>query len=215
MSWLDRFFDIGGDDDAPAEVSDRVLTVPNALSVARILILPLVVYDLVGERFLRALIVLAVFAATDWLDGYVARRFGQVSRLGQLLDPISDRTLFLIVGIGLVVADLLPLWALLVILVRDGLVMGAGALMLSSGARPPAVTRIGKTSTFALMFAFPAFLGAAVIGAGAGDPEPIVQGIAWALFAVGAVLHWTSAGQYLQAVLRERANESGDGDDRR
>jgi len=204
MGGLDRFFDIGGGDDAPAEVSDRIVTVPNALSVARILILPVVVYDLLGGRFLRALIVLAVFAATDWLDGYVARRFGQVSRLGQLLDPISDRALFLIVGIGFVVAELLPLWALLVILVRDVLVMGGGALLLTGGVRPPAVTRIGKTSTFALMFAFPAFLGAAVLGDGAVDPDPVVRGIAWLLYGVGAVLHWVSAWQYLQAVRRER-----------
>lgn len=204
MGGLDRFFDLGGDPEAPQEVSNRILTVPNVLSLARIAILPLVFIDLVGERYLRALIVLALFAATDWLDGYVARRFGQVTRLGQLLDPISDRALFLIVGIAFVVSGLLPLWALLVVLVRDALVMAGGALLLGGGDRPPAVTRIGKSSTFALMFAFPLFIGAAVLGDGPAAPEPVVLVVAWALFVVGAVLHWISAWQYLRAVLRER-----------
>ncbi len=200
MGGLDRFYDIGGGDE-PQQVSSRIVTVPNLLSVARLLALPLIAIDLVGERYLRALILLAIFAATDWLDGYIARRFDQVTRLGQLLDPISDRVLFLVVGIAFVVSGLLPLWALLVLLIRDALIMGGGGLLLARGARPPAVTRSGKTATFALMFAFPFFLGAAVLGDGAADPQPAILVIAWLLYAVGALLYWWSAVGYVRAML--------------
>jgi cardiolipin synthase (CMP-forming) len=204
MGRLDRFFDIGGSDE-PQQVSNRIWTIPNLLSVARLLALPIIAFDLVGERFLRALILLAVFAATDWLDGYVARRFDQVTRLGQLLDPISDRALFLVVGIAFVVSGLLPLWALLVLLVRDALVMGGGGIMLLRGHRPPEVTRIGKAATFALMFALPFFLGAAVLGDGVDDPHRLVHWLAWATYAVGAVLYWVSTVEYGRAMLRERS----------
>jgi cardiolipin synthase (CMP-forming) len=200
MGGLDRFFDIGGGDE-PQEVSNRIWTVPNLLSLARILVLPWIAIDLVAGRFLRALVVLAIFAATDWLDGYVARRFDQVTRLGQLLDPISDRALFLVVGIGFVLGDLLPLWALLILLVHDVLVMGGGGLLLLRGQRPPEVTRVGKTATFVLMFAFPLFLGAAVIGDGAADPQPVIQVLAWAAYTVGAVLYWVSAVGYVRTMV--------------
>lgn len=203
MGRLDRVFDIGGSDE-PQEVSSRILTVPNLLSLARMLVLPIIVVDLLGERFLRALILLAVFAATDWLDGYVARRFGQVTRLGQLLDPISDRALFVAVGVGFVLSGLLPLWALLVLLVRDALILGGGALMLLLGRRPPEVTRVGKVATFLLMFAFPLWLGAAVVGDGVEAPNAILQVMGWAAYAVGAVLYWVSAAGYVTTMLRGR-----------
>ena len=206
MGGLDRFFDIGGKDE-PQEVSTRIWTVPNLLSLARILVLPVIVIDLLGGRFLRALILLAIFAATDWLDGYVARRFDQVTRLGQLLDPISDRALFVAVGIGFVLGDLLPLWAILVVLVRDALVMGGGGFLLLRGKRPPEVTRVGKTATFVLMFAFPLFLGAAVIGDGASDPEPVLQALAWIAYVVGAVLYWVSAFGYVRTMVRPNGDD--------
>ena len=204
MGGLDRFFDIGGKDE-PQEPSNRIWTAANLLSFARILALPIIVIDLAGERLLRALILLAIFAATDWLDGYVARRFDQVSRLGQLLDPISDRALFVVVGIGFVVGDLLPLWALLVLVARDVLVMGGGGIMLLIGRRPPEVTRIGKTATFILMVAFPLFLGAAVIGDGVADPDAVLRILAWAAYAVGALLYWLSVVGYGRAMLGSRS----------
>jgi cardiolipin synthase (CMP-forming) len=80
------------------------------------------------------------------------------------------------------------------------LVMAGGAVLLLRGAPPPAVTRVGKTATFALMFALPFFLGAAILGDGVGAPEPIVQTTAWVTYAVGAVLYWVSAFGYLRAM---------------
>ena len=207
-----RLYDIG-EKDGPRVVTDRVLTVPNLLSVARIAVLPLVYVDLVTGRHLRALVVLALLASTDWLDGYLARRLDQTSRLGILLDPVSDRLLVLVVGIGLVVGGLLPLWAFLVVVVRDVGVLLVGAVMLLRGVQPPAVTRLGKTTTFGLMVALPAFLLASIVGAGPDAPQPVLLGIAWAVYGVSAVLHWLSAIDYLRTVLRGGDDDGSERDD--
>ena len=198
-----RVFDIGAKDD-PQEASDRILTVPNLLSFARIAILPVIYLDLTADpdRFLRAFVLLAVFATTDWFDGYLARRFDQVSKLGALLDPISDRFLFVVVGIGFVVADLLPLWALLVLLARDAAVMAVGAFLLVRGAATPEVTKVGKAATFGLMWAFPTFLLAAIVGDGPADPQPALQAFAWFAYLTNTVLYYLSALGYARTVWR-------------
>lgn len=196
-----RVFDIGAKD-GPQQVTDRVLTVPNVLSLARLAALPVIYLDLVGGRETRALILLAIFAATDWLDGYLARRLDQLSRLGALLDPISDRALFIVVGIAFVVSGLVPLWAVVVLLLRDGLVSIVGGVLLLRGARTPEVTRIGKASTFGLMFALVGFLLAAVVGDGVGAPQPAILAVTWALFGVSIVLHYLSAFGYARTVFR-------------
>ena len=192
-----RVFDIGGGDE-PAVVSDRVLTVPNVLSLLRLAALPFVYLDLASGHHLRALIVLAVVAATDWFDGYIARRFDQVSRIGKLADPISDRLLVIIVGAGMVVGDLIPLWAILVLVARDLVVLGGGLFLLTRRVTPPAVTRIGKSATFGLMTALPLFILASVVGDGAADPNEVTLLIAWALYGVSTALYYVAVGQYVQ-----------------
>ncbi|MFU8839867.1 MAG: CDP-alcohol phosphatidyltransferase family protein [Nitriliruptoraceae bacterium] len=196
-----RVFDIGAKD-GPQEASDRIWTIPNALSLARLLVLPLIYLDLVDGRLTRAFVLLVVFAATDWLDGYLARRLDQISRLGTLLDPISDRALFLVVGIAFVVAGLLPVWALLLIVVRDVAVLLVGGALLVAGRTPPAVTRIGKAATFGLMWAFPIWLVAAMVGGGAAEPQVVLAGLGWVVYAVSVVLYYVSAGQYAVEVAR-------------
>jgi cardiolipin synthase (CMP-forming) len=198
-----RVFDIG-QKDGPQEVSSRVLTVPNLLSFARLAVLPVVYLDLVQGRLLRAFVLLVVFASTDWLDGYIARRFDQLSELGRILDPISDRVLFVVVGIGFIVSGLLPLWAVLLILLRDLFVGGAGVVMLARGVEVPAVTRLGKASTFGLMFALPTFLLAAIVGDGVEAPNTVLWWIAWVTYVSNIVLYWASAFGYLRTV-RARA----------
>jgi cardiolipin synthase (CMP-forming) len=198
-----RVFDIG-QKDGPQEVSSRILTVPNLLSFARLAVLPIVYLDLVEGRLLRAFVLLVVFASTDWLDGYIARRFDQLSELGRILDPISDRILFVVVGIGFIVSGLLPLWAVLLILLRDLFVGGAGVVMLARGVEVPAVTRLGKAATFGLMFALPTFLLAAIVGDGVEDPNALLWWIGWATYASNIVLYWLSAFGYLRTV-RARA----------
>lgn len=143
-----------GSRDTPAVVTDRIVTVPNALSLARLLILPWLYSVIVGEQYLLGLVAGFVFASTDWFDGYVARRFDQVTRLGQLLDPISDRLFIVTVMVALVVADVVPVPLALAIVARDVLLLVGGAIMLGSGGQWPSVTRLGKTATFGLMSTF-------------------------------------------------------------
>lgn len=194
-----RIFDIGAKD-GPEDVSDRILTVPNLLSLLRLLALPWIYADLVRgpDTHLRALVVLGVFAATDWLDGYVARRFDQVSKLGKLFDPITDRLLVAVVGVAMIVADLLPWWVIAVLVTRDVILLVGGAVLLRRGIPPPAVTRVGKAATFGLMFAFPFFILASVLGDGPSDPHDVMVVVAWITLVANTVLYYVAAGQYVR-----------------
>jgi cardiolipin synthase len=196
-----RIFDIGKKE-GPQQVSSRVLTVPNLLSFARLAVLPVVYVDLVAGRYLRAFVLLAVFATTDWFDGYIARRFDQMSELGRILDPISDRVLFVVVGVAFIVAGLVPWWVIGAILLRDLFVGGAGIVMLARRLPVPDVTRLGKAATFGLMFALPAFLLAVVVGDGVDDPNRPLWWFAWVTWAINIVLYWWSAVDYLRIVRR-------------
>lgn len=188
-----RWFDAGAQDE-PREVHDRVLTVPNALSLVRLLALPLVYADLAGGRHLRGLVVLVAVAATDWLDGYIARRFDQVTRVGTLLDPIVDRGLVVAVGVGMVVGDLLPLWAAAVVLARDLAVLVGGLVLVSRGVGPPPVTRLGKAATAGLMVALPLLILASVLEGH--TAEGSVRATAWVTFAGSVALYYAAAVQY-------------------
>lgn len=217
-----RVFDIGGGE-GPERVTSRVLTVPNLLSFARLAILPVIYLDLVSGAHLRAFVLLAVFASSDWFDGYIARRFDQVSKLGKLLDPLSDRVLFVVVGLGFAVGNLLPWWAVLLLLGRDALVVVSGGIVLLRGGVRPEVTRLGKAATFGLLFALPAFLLASVLGAGPPEPQPVVHGVAWGAYWPSVAMYWLSGLIYTRRMFlptrvlvaeREAAGEPvGDGGD--
>jgi cardiolipin synthase len=188
-----RLYDLGGD--GSEQVSDRILTVPNLLSLARLLILPFVYVELASGRLARGLLVGMVFGATDWLDGYVARRYDQVTRLGQLLDPLSDRLFIMTIAVALVVSGLLPWWLVAAVVVRDVALLVAGTVMLRRGARPPAVTRLGKTATFGLMWAFVPLIASGIIGT-AEDPQPVLWWIGFLMLLASVVLYWATAVDY-------------------
>jgi len=199
-----RVFDIGGPPGGTV-AHDRILTVPNLLSLLRLLALPVIHIDLVDGRIVRALVVLAIVSSTDWFDGYLARRFDQVTRLGKLLDPLSDRLLFVIVGLGMVRGGLLPLWALVVLLARDVTVLIAGSFLVARGRSVPEPSRLGKASTMGLMIALPLFLLAASVGGTPDSPQPAIQALAWATFLINLVLHYAAAVGY----ARRPATPSG------
>ena len=193
-----QLFDLGGD--GTAEASDRVLTVPNALSAARLCILPYLYVVLARGDLAWGLAVGFVFGVTDFVDGYVARRFDQVTKLGQLLDPVSDRLFIMTVAVGIVVAGLVPWWAVAAIFVRDVLIFLVGAFLLSRGAGAPPVTRLGKASTFGLMWSYVALLAAGIIGT-AREPQPAVYAVGFAMLVVSLVLYWLTAVGYARVVL--------------
>ncbi len=147
---------------APAEPGqgdlDRIATVPNLLSAIRILLIPVFVWLLLHHTKgmeMAGLLLLGGVVATDWIDGQVARRTGQVSNLGKLLDPIADRVALAAALITLVVRHAFPLWAALLILVRDGLLLIAGAVLLIRWRVRIDVRRVGKAATFGLMWGIP------------------------------------------------------------
>ncbi|MGH9890584.1 MAG: CDP-alcohol phosphatidyltransferase family protein, partial [bacterium] len=135
----------------------RVLTVPNALSAFRILLIPAFVALLTSEDSrLTGFLLLGAVVSTDWVDGFVARRTGQVTELGKLLDPLADRLAMAAALVTFVVLGLFPLWAALIILVRDAVVLAAAVwLWLTHGPRID-VRPIGKYATFTLMWGAPA-----------------------------------------------------------
>jgi cardiolipin synthase (CMP-forming) len=140
-------------------VEDRVLTLPNAVTVARLCLLPVFLWLLLGdhERYAAAW-VLAAMGATDWVDGYLARHLHQVSSVGKVLDPVADR-LLLLGGIGAILwVGAAPLWVGIVALAREVTVAVATLVLAAVGARRIDVTWFGKAGTFCLMVAFPLFL---------------------------------------------------------
>lgn len=137
----------------------RILTLPNLVTVVRLACLPLFLWLLFGrDNREGAAWLLAALGITDWVDGYLARHLHQTTELGKVLDPVADRLLF-IVGVGAIVIDgSVPLWFAVIVLAREALVTAATLALAALGAKRIDVTWWGKTATFFLMFAFPAFL---------------------------------------------------------
>jgi cardiolipin synthase len=197
-----RVFDPGGPA-VPFQPSDRIVTVPNALSLLRLAAIPLVYLDLVGGRLWRAFGLLVVLSMTDWFDGYLARRLDQRTRIGELLDPLGDRALFLVVGLGMVSADLIPLWALLLLLVREGLVLLSAILLVASGRQVPSTSRLGKVATSGLMLSLPLFIVAAALAPGAAQQGVLV--LAWGGYLINIGLTYLATVGYARAALGARS----------
>lgn len=138
---------------------DRILTLPNAITLVRLACLPIFLYLLFGrDNRAAAAWLLAALGATDWVDGYLARHMHQVSTLGKVLDPVADRLLFFVGAGGILVDGSVPTWFGVVVLVRETLVGATTIALAALGARRIDVTWYGKAGTFGLMVAFPLFL---------------------------------------------------------
>ncbi len=197
----DRPIEVSGEA-ASSPPGERVLTVPNALSVLRLLGVPLFLWLLLGPHAdVAALIVLATAGFTDWLDGVLARALNQTSRLGALLDPAADRLYILTTLVGLVLRDIIPWWLAAVILARDLLLLLTVPGLRRRGLAALPVHYLGKAATFALLYAFPLLL----LGTYHGTLADIARPIAWAFTLWGSGLYlWAGVvyvGQY-RAVMR-------------
>jgi cardiolipin synthase len=185
----------------------RIVTIPNALSVGRLLCAPLFVYLLfrAHERYAAAWL-LAALGLTDWVDGFIARRYGQVSELGKVLDPTADRILLGTAMIAILVDGSVPVWVAVAALTREALVSIAAVALAILGARRIDVQWVGKAGTFAMMFAFPFFL-ASHAAIGWRDEARV---LAW-LFAIpGLVLGWYAAATYVP-LARQALREGREG----
>jgi cardiolipin synthase len=187
-------------------VSNRVLTVPNALSVLRLLLLPVFFWLLLARRDGAAIVVLVVSGASDYLDGALARRWGQISRLGQLLDPVADRLYILSTLIGLAWRDVIPWWLVALIVGRDVLLSVTIPLLARHGYGPLPVHFIGKAATFSLLYAFPLLL----LAQGDNTASAVARPVGWAFVWWGTGLYWWAAVLYVRQV-REVTGADRDG----
>jgi len=172
----------------------RVLTAPNVITLLRLLCIPLFVWLVFGlHRQTAAALLLAVLGSTDWIDGYVARRYHQVSTLGKILDPAADRILVGTAVIVVIVHGAVPLWFGLATIVREALVSVMVLLLAALGAARINVLWVGKAGTFGLMFAYPSFL----ISDGTASWQGPFRVAAWVCGAVGLTLAWIAAAGYI------------------
>ncbi|QCU78551.1 CDP-alcohol phosphatidyltransferase family protein [Citricoccus sp. SGAir0253] len=193
-----RLIGAGTRDDIDYVITDRVWTVPNVITILRFCLVPVFVWLVVSERYLGAFLVLAVLSSTDWVDGYVARRFNQVSTVGQWLDPVADRLSLVVVAVTLVATGIAPWWLVAALVVPD-LVLGLTALVLFGGSPGLEVTVLGKVRTALLLLGTPVLLLARVPGPAAG-PLGVV---AYVLLAAGCIGHVLAAADYLVGCIRK------------
>ncbi|MET0903337.1 MAG: CDP-alcohol phosphatidyltransferase family protein [Acidimicrobiales bacterium] len=187
--------------------TDRILTVPNVITVVRLAMLPVFLWLLFAqEDRAKAAALLAVLGITDFVDGYVARRFDQVSDLGKILDPVADRLLFFVGVGGILVDGSVPAWFAVAVLLREVLVAGGTLALAMLGARRIDVTWFGKAGTFCLMIAFPLFLA----GESTVDWADLAGTLAWLAGIPGLVLSWYSAALYVPMARRALADGRAD-----
>jgi cardiolipin synthase len=183
----------------PAPVSTRVVTVPNALSLLRLLCVPLFLWLVLGPRADGwALGVLAVSGVSDYLDGRIARAFGQTSRLGQVLDPLADRLAILATVVALALRDVIPVALALGLAARDVVLAGTLPVLRRHGYGPLPVHFLGKAATFNLLYAFPLLL----LGDGSGIVADTARVLGWAFAGWGSALYWWAGVLYLVQVRR-------------
>jgi cardiolipin synthase (CMP-forming) len=182
-----------------AVAGTRILTVPNALSLIRLLGVPLFLWLILGPHADGwALVVLMISGFTDWLDGYLARSWGQISRLGQLLDPAVDRLYILAAVLGLTLRDIIPLEFALLLLMRDVVLAFSLPVLQRYGYGPLPVHFLGKAATFCLLYAFPLLL----LGDGTGAMHELAYVFGWAFAIWGTALYWWAGLLYLAQVRR-------------
>lgn len=183
----------------PMTVTDRVLTLPNVLSIARLFGVPLFLWlVLVPEKDGWALVVLMVAGVTDWLDGKLARTLDQASKLGQILDPVADRLYILAVVIGLALRDIIPWWLAVMLPMRDILLFSLVPFLRTRGYSALPVHFLGKAATASLLYAFPLLL----LGDSEGRLATLADVFGWAFAIWGTGLYWWAGILYAYQVAQ-------------
>jgi cardiolipin synthase len=196
----------GVNEGAAEVVSTRVLTVPNLISFARLLLVPVFLWAYLIGAVLPAMILLTVVGTSDWVDGFVARRTGQVSVLGKLLDPLADRVVIVAVLVAFGAKGTVPWWLVGVIVARDLIVMVGFAVLERRGMPRLAVNRTGKRATASL------FTGMGLVSISVAMRVSGVPGLradaagvrlsGLVLLGLGAVLYWAAGFLYAREIRR-------------
>lgn len=169
---------------------------PNLLSILRLALVPVFLILLLTEKHLLAIAVLALASLTDYLDGVFARKFNQVTRLGQLLDPAADRLYIFSTLIALSLTGHIPVWLAIIVVARDLMLGIVYPVLATHGYGPLPVHYLGKAGTFALLYAFPLLLLANIWKAA----EMVVLPVAWAFALWGVGLYWWAGFVYIRQV---------------
>lgn len=174
--------------------TERVWTLPNLLSMARLAGVPLFLWLVLGPQADGlAVLVLMVAGFTDWLDGQLARAWHQRSRLGQMLDPVADRFYILATLLGLAIRDIIPWWLVAVLVARDCVIALLVPVLKTRGYSSLPVHFLGKAATFSLLYAFPLVL----LGAGDSSLAMVARVVGWAFALWGTGLYWWAGWLYL------------------
>jgi cardiolipin synthase len=165
---------------------DRIWTVPNVLSMVRLALVPVFLVLVIEGEDALALLTLVVSSLTDYLDGWIARRFDQMTRLGRVLDPAADRLYIFATVVGLAFRDLVPWWLVAVLVARDLMLVVLAVILANTGYGPLPVHHLGKFATFCLFYALPLIM----LGQAFPALAPASLPIAWAFALWGAFLYW-------------------------
>lgn len=185
----------------------QVWTVPNVLSLARLAGIPVFLWlVLVQQADVWAFVLLVAAGASDWFDGYLARRLNQQTRLGELLDPLVDRLYILATLIGLALRDVIGWWLVAILIGRDVFLLALMPALRRSGRIALPVTFIGKAGTFALLWGFPILL----LGSLPGSWGSVLSAIGWGFALWGTFLYWWAGIRYASEMLRPKS-PAGDG----
>lgn len=179
--------------------TDRVFTVPNAVSFVRLLLVPVFLWLVLGpEQDEWALIVLMVSGITDYLDGKLARSLNQISKIGAILDPVADRFFILAVVIGLGERGIIPWWLAIILPLRDVFLFSLIPFLRTRGYSSLPVHFLGKAATASLLYAFPLLL----LGDAQGTVADLANVFGWAFTAWGVSLYWWGGVLYALQVRR-------------
>jgi cardiolipin synthase len=187
--------------------TDRVFTIPNILSMARLVGVPVFLWAILGKHDTLALVLLMVSGVTDYLDGKIARTFGMTSKLGEVLDPVADRLYIFATLLGLGLRGIVPWWVIAVIVGREVFLVILLVFARRDGLRELPVNFVGKSATFNLLYAFPCLLLADGDGTLARWARPIGWGFAWwgiALYWVAGLMYAVQLRRFHLAVARSR-----------
>jgi cardiolipin synthase (CMP-forming) len=179
--------------------TSRVLTIPNLLSILRLCLLPVFLWLLLGpEKDGLAAAVLMFMGVSDYLDGYLARKLDQTSKLGAVLDPVADRLYILATVVGLGLREIIPLWLVVLLPARDLFLWVLVPFLRTRGYTALPVHFLGKAATAALLYAFPLLL----LGAGDSAFALVCRVFGWAFVIWGAGMYWWAGLLYAYQVQR-------------
>jgi cardiolipin synthase (CMP-forming) len=184
-------------------VSDRIFTLANLISVIRLMAIPVFLYLVIQDQLLIAFVLLVAAVLTDFVDGMVARRMNQITKLGQFLDPFADRLFIAAAAVALAIQDVVPWWFVVAVMLRDALLGIGGIVMSRYGHATLPVKWWGKVATFGLLFVLPLFLlGAILTHYGPPGWGEAIALVAWPIAIVAITVYWVVGFSYLFDSIR-------------